>query len=238
MKTLIVCLIIFWALTANGQASSPNTSSYEHQSMSGYYLDIYSEGKRVGPSNYNEAIGSPMLNNEWDSGWVLLVTGQQFSNIPLQFSIAENQLYFKKDSTAYVFTAGVNAFRFKYNDKGIVKEAFFRNIDADGQGGKPGFFYQVIAEGTAFQFLKLLKADVSEEYAYAEPSKSRYIIRNELYLYDVTNNKLIKINTNTKSILNAVPAYKDQVLAFATANNSKFKSEKEITALVKDLNKN
>ena len=44
-----------------------------------------------------------MLNTKWETGSIVFDNGKMVSNLPLQFNIQANALYFTKDSTDYIF---------------------------------------------------------------------------------------------------------------------------------------
>jgi hypothetical protein len=130
----------------------------------------------------------------------------------------------------------VRACKMTYTDGDIKKEVLFRSGYPDHNGDSSNLLYQVINEGPEIHFLKWLKPTIYEHYDYGYAAKDSYGIAEESYLYIVNKRLLVKISENEKSILKALPGYKEQIQKFEADNSSKLDNDYDITRLISMLN--
>ncbi len=203
----------------------------------GEYLDVYDNAGNKLPANENPLLTEKvMLNQQWAIGTVIFDNGRQVSNVALQFDVQNNALHFKKDSIVYAFADVVRACKMTYANGDVKKEVLFRSGYPDHNGDSSNLLYQVINEGPEIHFLKLLKPTIYEHYDYGYAAKDSYGIAEESYLYIVNKRQLVKISENEKSILKALPDYKEQIQKFETDNNSKLDNDIDISKLISMLN--
>jgi hypothetical protein len=203
----------------------------------GEYLDVYDDAGNKLPANENPLLTEKlMLNQQWAIGSVVFDNGQRASNVALQFDVVKNTLHFKKDSIVYAFADVVRACKMTYTDGGIKKEVLLRSGYPDHNGDSSNLLYQVINEGPNIHFLKWLKPTIYDHYDYGYAEKETYGIAEESYLYNVNKRQLMKISENEKSILKALPDYKEQIQKFQTDNNSKLDNDYDISRLITMLN--
>ncbi|MDQ2752519.1 MAG: hypothetical protein M3R72_05795, partial [Bacteroidota bacterium] len=182
--------------------------------------------------------GSPMLNNNWGTGSVAFTNGKQLSNLPLQFNVQKNELYFKRDSTVFGFADKVGAFTMTYQDDGgTQQEVYFKSGYPDNRGKATSFLYQVINDGPNAQFLEGLESNIDQHYVYGAAAKENYVVTAKWYIYNVKKNILFSISRNKRSVEKALSEYKEEIEKYAVDNNVSFNSEKEINQLITSLNK-
>ncbi len=233
MKPILV-LLLFTAIYTHGFAQV-NMTYQEHS----YYMDVYdNSGKKIDADGHAFLTGSPMLNNNWGTGSVAFTNGKQLSNLPLQFNVQKNQLYFKRDSTVFGFADKVAAFTMTYNDDGgNNREVYFKSGYPNNRGEATSFLYQVINDGPNMQFLKALESNIDQHYVYGAAAKESYVVSAKLYIYNVKKNILFSVSRNKRSIERALPEYKEEIEKYAADNNVSFNDEKEISELVTGLNR-
>lgn len=215
-----------------GQSMDP---SYQ---VHGDYMDIYDNSMhKVGGNTHSNLTGTPLLNPEWGIGSVAFANGKHVSDLPLQFNLQTNTLYFKRDSSVLAFADKVVAFRMDYDNGGEKVKVMFKSGYPDAHGTPSDFLYEVINIGPNIHFLKKLTSGIDEQYVYGSAAKENYEVKQERYVYDVKRNTLIKISDNEKSILKALPDYEEQIKKFEADNNSKLNNDKEINLLITTLNK-
>ena len=225
----IFTLLLFAALYTCVHAQNISMDYQEHS----YYMDVYdNSGKKIDAGGHSFLSGSPMLNDNQGTGSVAFTNGKQVTNLPLQFNVQSNQLYFKKDSSVYGFADKVAAFIMTYDDGGNKREVYFKSGYPNNRGETTPFLYQVINDGPNVHLLKRLTSNIDQHYVYGSAAKENYVITEELYIYNVKKNLLFKISRNKKSVEKALPDYKEEVEKFAANNNVSFNSEKEINQLV------
>jgi len=224
---------LFLFLSVYNYASSQVDVNYRNH---GEYLDVYNAGDKI-PANDHPVVSDVLLlNQQCATGAVVFDNGKQVSNIALQFDVPENTLHFKKDSTVYAFADAVRACKMVYTDGDVKKEVLLRSGYPDRNGDSSNILYEVITEGPNIHFLKLLKPTIYDHYDYGYAEKQTYGIAAESYLYLVNTRKLVKISMNEKSILKALPDYKEQIQKFEADNNSKLDNDADISKLVSMLN--
>src|SRR6478736_5573714 len=95
-----ICIAFCVAICASASSQNIDMSYQQH----GDYMDVYDNtGHKLEINGHSNSSGSPMLNPEWGTGAVIFKNGKQVSNLPLQFNIKSNTLYFKKDTSTYAF---------------------------------------------------------------------------------------------------------------------------------------
>ena len=188
-------------------------------------------------NKYENIYGSPFLYDKWGIGSVILNNHEEHTNMPLQFNIENNTLYFRKGSTLYTFADKVTSFKIVYGDSmKNESEVFFRNGYPDGRGYPTNFLYQVMADGANVQYIKYLRSHLEQRVVYGNNPEQVYITTEELWLYDAKAKRMCKINKNEKSIVKALPVYSELIHQFATANNYKLDSDQQINELIANLN--
>lgn len=209
------------------------------QKSDAYYVDVYdNSGKRIDANKYANIHGSPFLYDAWGVGSVVLNNHDEHTNMPLQFNIENNTLYFKKGNDPLAFADRVTSFKITYTDSAKNEwQVFFKSGYPDGRGYPTNFLYEVMADGDSVQYLKYLRNHLEQRVRYGNDPEQVYVTTEELWLFDAKTKRMFKINKNEKSIAKALPDYAQLIHQFATANNYKLDSDKEIIELVANLNK-
>ena len=209
------------------------------QKSDAYFVDVYdNSGKRIDANKYSNIHGSPFLYDKWGTGSVVVNNHQEYTNMPLQFNVENNTLYFKRDNAPFTFADKVISFKITYADSTKNEwEVFFRSGYPDGRGYPTNFLYEVMADGDNIQYLKYLRSHLEQRVIYGNNPEQVYITTEELWLYDAKAKRMFKINKNEKSIAKALPAYAQLIQQFATINHYKLDSDQQIIELVANLNK-
>ncbi len=226
------CIILFVLIYTCTYAQIDN--SYQ---VHGDYLNIYgNSGNELSVNGHSNLTGSPMLNSNWGTGSVMFKNGKQASNVEMQFNLQNNTLYFRSNSSVYMFAEKVIAFKISYSEDGKKKEAIFKNGYPDRAGNATDFFYEVINNGPNIHFIKRIHSEINQHYVYGAAAQENYEVSEEPYLYIVKDNQLIKISETVKSVSNALSDYEEQIKKIITDNNYKLNNDKEINQLVTNLN--
>jgi hypothetical protein len=178
--------------------------------------------------------GTPLLSETWDTGYVKFAGNRIAHHIPLQFNLATNTLYFQKDQNRYQFTDRVIEFAFIAHLNGEHRQFLFRSNYPSNGSYNDLVFYEVAAENKAVQFLKYCTKKIWENYVYNAPAEKEYHYREELFLYTIQTKTFHPIS-NKKSVLAALPQYKDQIEALCDKNKWTLKDAGQIAELVKQL---
>ena len=207
------------------------------QMASNYYLDVYdNSGKRINANQNSNINGSPHLYGIWGVGSVVINNRQQYSEVPLEFDIETNTLYFRKDSTAYKLSGEVNSFHVTYPDSLRNKTVYFKSGFPNDRGYPTSLLYQVIAEGSKASFLKFLRVHTEQHAEYGMEPKQMYVMSEELWIYNTALKRMFKINRNKNSILKAFTDSAKAIEKFASDKQYKLNSDKEIAEAITYLN--
>lgn len=207
------------------------------QIATNYYLDVYdNSGKRINANQNSNISGSPYLYGMWGTGSVVVDNRQHYDDVPLQFDIETNTLYFKKDSTAYKLANQVNSFHITYPDSTHYQTVYFKSGFPNERGYPTGLLYQVIAEGPKASFLKYLRVHTEQRTEYGLEPKQMYVMSEELWIYNADQKRMFKINRNKNSALKALNDFADAVEKFASDHHYKLTSDKEIAETITYVN--
>ena len=179
--------------------------------------------------------GSPLLSDEWAKGSIKLRNNKQVQGILLQYNLEHQVLYFSKDSTGrFEFAERILEFSFSapVNEK---QETFvFRsNYPINGKYNDLTF-YRVMSEGSKFQFLNYCSKIIKENYGFDKVPKRNYAYREEWFLYDVQLKTFHPVS-NKKSILAALPQYRQRIEELCEKNKCSLKEPAQIAQLVRQL---
>ena len=178
--------------------------------------------------------GSPMFSPDWNLANVTLQNGKVAKDVPVQFNLNDNQLYFKKDDIILVFVDPVASFEFAYSDNGVKRLAHFSNGYPAIQKNTEETYYQVLANGP-MQLLKYAYKKPAQIAEYNQTSKYEYQLWKELYAYNTSTKKIVKIKDKL-SLTSSFPAYANAINDYAAQKNSKLKTEAELIDLFNALN--
>ncbi|MDQ3846778.1 MAG: hypothetical protein M3342_22615 [Bacteroidota bacterium] len=201
------------------------------------FMEIYDvKGKPVTSKSSVEVEGSPLLNEQWAFGEVRLKNGQWLKDVPLQFNLQTNELYFQKNNTTFQFAEPVLQFSLAYTEEGAEKKVLFRAGYPPADGKTANTFYQVLAEGPNVHLLKYVFKSVKDVYQYNAPGKKRYWQMEELYLFDASTNRLINITKNKTPLTELLPAYAPIIKESVKEKKGKLLPEQEWIELVQLIN--
>ena len=206
----------------------------DHVSQSSFVRAYDISGKPFTDKRLENVEGSPMFSPDWNLGNVTFKNGTTVKDIPLQFNLYDNQVYFRKDTVLLAFVQPVTSFEFAFTDNGVKRLGHFSNGYPFVQNNNEWTYYQILAAGP-LQLLKYSYATLVEKPAYAQSSHFEFQMWHELYAYDSNNKTIVKIKDRS-SLANAFPEFADRINEYAAQHHSKLKSEEDLTALFNTLN--
>lgn len=199
-------------------------------------VETYDVTMKKIPYGTSEVEGSSMLNNEFVKGIVKFKTGQQYNDVSLNLSLLNNQLYFIKDSTRLQFLNPVEYFALPVQAKGNAKTYTFKSGYPPIGLNSSEAFYQVLASGSKLQLLKFMHKKVREIYSYNSAAKKVYSLREQLYIYDVINASISEVSGKLNSLRKSLPTFAKHIDSYTSKNNSDFKNDEDIAALIEFIN--
>ncbi|MFD2513183.1 hypothetical protein ACFSRY_04850 [Pontibacter locisalis] len=189
-------------------------------------------GQPVRTKEYTDVKGSPYLYETWMKGAVTVAKGTRYEGVELMYDQVSDELVFKSEKgEAKIFVDPVKEFSFKIEKDGeLVKEQVFRNGFAPIDGAKPYTFYEVLVDGQT-KLLKRTSKSIFEEATYSSATKVKSF-QSSNYYYLVQDNKLVKVKSDKKSILNALSDKGTELEAFIKSNRLDLKKDADLARLV------
>ncbi|WP_407522970.1 hypothetical protein PDL71_16215 [Lacibacter sp. MH-610] len=178
--------------------------------------------------------GTPLLFDSWDTGYVKFNGNRIAHHVPLQFNLTDNTVYFQKDNNRYKFVDRVIEFSFSKKVNNEYQQFLFRSNYPLNGNYTDLVFYKVEAENEEVQFLKYCIKKIRENYVHNAPSEKEYHYREELFLY-LTKSKSFHPVSNKKSILAALPQYRQRIEELCEKNKWSLKEPAQIAQLVRQL---
>lgn len=228
---LLTPLMVFLAVNATGQSISSNIST-------NFFVDAYNiRGRPFTNPDASNIEGSPLLNQDWGRGTVYFKDGAVAQNIELKFNLEKNELYFNREGEMFVFNDPIMSFRMNYASSKGNKEVHFRSgYPVNGRLLKETF-YEVLEDGAKFQFVAYRFIYLADSYRYGGQAKKVFTENEELYIYDVSFGKMMKIKRAESSIVEALPDLKDKISSVIRDNKLKLKSNEDLKKIIAELNK-
>ncbi|MBI2731595.1 MAG: hypothetical protein HYX40_12760 [Sphingobacteriales bacterium] len=241
LLTSIFALQTLFVLAQGGPGDYDATKNFSQGygviglNASGMLESYDASGKRI-PGNNQTMLGTKMLSEAFVPG-VVKFTGQQNAvSLLINFSLLNNQLFFKKDSLLLAFVNPIEEFALVLKENGINKSIQFKNGYPATGVNTDKTFYQVLSQGEKIHLLKYVYKIVQEKWSYNGPAAREYAYREKFYLYDVTNKTMNEIHLSAKSISKSVPSLSYSVENFSARNKIKTEDDlKDWVATVNDV---
>jgi hypothetical protein len=232
LKRLSLIVVPIWlAIQVSGQSITSQVST-------NFMLEAYNiRGRPIVNKDVINVEGTPLLYADWSKGTVYFRDGGVVQAIELKFNLEKNELYYNKSGELYLFNDPVLSFRINLKDDERTGESLFRSgYPIHGKFSKETF-YEVIADGTKFQLVNYKFSYASDIYVYGSTgTKKKFTPGEELYIYDVTYGKMLKIKRSQSSIEEALPDLRNKIGQIAAVNKLKLKSDEDFKKLFELLN--
>lgn len=235
MKINFLFLAMLIAVVANAQTVNPATvfnPSDAMFSMPLFMTDI--NGRPLREMNYSDIEGHPFLLEQWNRGSVKFQDGKFARDIPLQFDLQNNRLYFKRNDERFEFVNPVSAFTITYlkgNDSVMV---LYRSGYPSIERYSEATFYEVLAEGK-YQLLRHNEKQIQEYKFYSGATKKRFVEKDQLYVFLPTG-KMARFKKDKESIIGLFPEHADTINQLISEKKLKLKKDEDITMLFMLLN--
>jgi hypothetical protein len=202
-------------------------------------VELYDdEGKPMSTPGKKNITGSPLLNPDWGSGTIFFKNGKVTPMMEIQLNLQKNELYFRREGKAFLFSDSVSGFRIIYAIQDIVYNDIFRSGYPETGRNKSTHFYQLLVEGKEIQLLAYRYKHLVDAYTYAGGEKSTYREDEALYIFDVANQRMTEIKNlkNAKSVLlSGFPDRKNDINLVCEQQKLGMKTREDLIALVKGL---
>jgi hypothetical protein len=175
--------------------------------------------------------GSEVLNQNWGKGTVRMTRNKSYEDAELQFNIATQQLFFKKEGTIFAFGDNVLSFTMTYELNGKTRSVYFKNNYPAIGNQTNASFYQVIYEGKKNDLLKFLYKKKEERYEYNQPFKLVYTDEMDWYFFDKLNAHLVLIKNSMTDLQKKYTGNWEALTIGFQPKNKKHLSEEEMLQL-------
>src|SRR5471030_3173506 len=173
--------------------------------------------------------GSPLLNDQWAPGVVILADGTTYKDIPLKYNEMQDVLYFKGNNDhAYVFSKPVHEFSMQYTVENKTQRKLFKNGFTNVPNTSESSFFEILGDGSA-QLIKKDDKELTDVKAYNQPVTKRLDDDSKYYL--IISGKVIPFKKNKKFILSNLPGKQTAVEAFIKTNNINVKKDDDLVKL-------
>jgi len=193
-------------------------------------------GKRIPLGEQMSAIGNKMLNDQFSEGIVKFQGSPAIYHLMINFSLLDNELYFKKDSLILAFEKPVDSFSMIVKNKGITKIMNFKRGYPESASNSKNSFYEILINGPKLQLLDFHYKVEEERYSYGGPITKEYAERHKFFIYDVIQKTISEISPTLKSIKKSLPLYSSIIEKFTDDN--KIKTSDNLASLVTYINEN
>jgi hypothetical protein len=194
-------------------------------------------GKPFAKNPNSSVEGIEVLNQNWGKGNVKMTRNKSYDDAELQFNIATQQLFFKKEGTVFAFGDNVLSFTLTYDLNGKSHSVYFKNNYPAVGNQTNASFYQVMNEGKKLDLLKFLSKKKEERYEYNQPFKLVYTDESEWYFYYKLNSQVFLIKNSLIDIEKKLPGNWAELTAGFQPKNKKHLSEEEMLQLFRMLDK-
>jgi hypothetical protein len=235
MMRNILLLILLAPVVAKPQAN-PNASISAASMGPGaapmFISDI--NGRPYREVSLAEIEGHPFLIEEWTNGLVKFKDGSYVKNIPVQFDIHNNKLYFNRDGQRFEFIQPIKEFVLSIPKIGDSVRTLYRNGFPSVDRNTEETFYEVLTDGK-FQLLRYHSKVVDEVKLYNGPEKKKFMPKDMLFAL-VPGQKIVKLKKDKESVLQALPDYAPVINKIVAEKKLKLKKVEDITTLFSLLN--
>lgn len=204
---------------------------------SGYQLDAYDVRGRVFTSTSNEEEANPMLNLKWGKGMVQFSNNFWVKEMDLQFNLAVNELYFRKNDQVYTFADSIREFMLVYADENTSRMVRFRSGYPPQGKCTNATFYEVLADGNRLQLLDYRTKNLQVINNYGEGTKKVYKEIHQLFWYEPLSRRLVKAQRDAAILKQEFPELASRVDALFQEKKFRLRNEEELVEFMNRLNK-
>lgn len=226
-KSLFSLIAICFCVVATAQSISRPTSVFE-ESYGQDGKPMTTKGKLIE--------GSPMFQESWFSGKVLLSKGKTFTDALFQYNLATQQLFFKKDTSVFAFTEPLLGFTLKKVENGVEQTYQFKNGYPTIGKFETNCIYQILVNGNKVQLLKLQERKAQERYEYNQPIKWIYKDEISWFAYLPAKKEIREIKNNVAAITQTLPEFTTAINRFDANKKGKKLDEPTLSLLFESLN--
>jgi len=231
MKTLLMALFCFAAAKIDAQIASGKLAG--NDGAANKYYEFYdNSGNKIKNAGEEDVKGTPMFKEDWGSGVVKFKNGKEFKDSLMNFSLFENKLFFSKYNQIFIVSEPVEEFMITYkNEKGNFDKVHFKCGYPIVEKKDANTFYEVLYEGQGLQLLRWEQKKINESYSYGGAREREFSLMQQLYVYEVKENKMTDISSTVSSIKKSLPQCANYIDDYTAKHKLNSKDPQQLISL-------
>ena len=209
-----------------------------------YNIEFHDAAGRPIPINdHSDINGTPLLQDKWTFGVIILNNGGRFSDSSLNYSLFDDKLFLRRGDEMYPFNYPAKEFllenaedpdgkKIYHFQKGFPEVAGINRNDSLT-------FYEVLSGGRTIELIKWEHKKLKETYPYSGPTKIEYSLTAEYFVFFPKKNKIVELGTkvNLNVLKKKLPGYSDQIDSYNSAHPVNWKKEDDLIQFFSFLEK-
>jgi len=230
MRVLIIILsVIIWTLEVNGQNEIHRKVEDIGQEFAlKQHREFSNNDKYI---DENEIAGSPYLNKEFKSSYILKINGGEIRDMVLRYNIYNDEMEFKKDGKVMSIAFPHEVVRINMSGKVFIYKPYMtaRNVSSG--------YFQVLYEGD-YQLLK------REQVKLKSPSEKTYqddslrFERTPPQFYLRYGDEMAHCVNSQKTLIKVLQPISQNVINYIKSNKINTKHEKQLIELMEYMDQN
>ncbi len=187
---------------------------------------------------YEGLRGTPYFLPEWNKGQIEMVSGQNYTDVPIKFDAFRQHLILLRSwvggDSIIINADQVSSFQLRNSDGQAYRFKRFPAAKIGDEALKEGYF-MVLYEGKSSLLKRVVKTFKQADYKNPYSNDIRYDefkLTSSYYLLK-PDQTLIKVKLSDKALIEALGDHKDELKAFARQENLTFRTENDAIQLVK-----
>jgi hypothetical protein len=238
-KIAVIILCLAGTIFGNAQL---NKGKYAGNDGATKNLEFYDDDGNLIPIGYHPNIeGSPMLYPKTGIGSVKFQNNLNLVDSSLNYSLADDKLYYIRDNKYYSFKQPVKEFSIQYLEEPNKIVIFhFKAGFPEIENHTRASLYELIYEGTQFMLLKWQHKKVEEHTNYGSATDKEFVTVYTYYLYFPGKEKMEKLGLkfSLNDLKKFLPDYATKLDAYASQHKINLKNESEMQLLFQYLESN
>ncbi len=215
-------------------AQATNNMQYLGNDGSLRFLEWYdTEGTRIKTASEMGVKGTPLLREGWGSGVVQYQSGEKVAYKAINYSLSEQKLYYTQNKKLYQVVNAIEYFTIGYLtiEGDSVSYHFKKGIPAIDQQNENSF-YEVLFEGNNLQLLQWNHKKMKDIFNYGGSREKEFVLDQQLYVYQLKENKLRALKQALPAIKKTLPAYAAIIQAYADRHKISVRDKDELVHLI------
>ena len=224
MRVLLIILsVIIWTLQVNGQVENRRkVEDIGQEFAQKKHLEFSNSDKYI---DENEIAGSPYLNKQFQSSYILKINGAEIKDMPLRYNIYNDDMEFRKDGKVMSIALPIEVARINMGGKVFIYKSYMtaKNLSAG--------YFQVKYEGD-YQLLKKEQVVLVSPSEKTHPDDSlRFEWKSPLFYLRYGDGMAHLVNSQ-KNLIKTLQPIPQGVIDFIKSNKINTKDEKQLIELL------